>query len=158
MLGWNIFWRIVLESGKMICSEFWGNMSTKFSSKVTSWVVWSYQNGCKAKHEWLVLTSVRRKALDVHVTCDADETASFDGIPSAFGAPASLFRLVLSEVCETKGTKVEKEIDDDWKFSKYSAANSYNLGLKHDRYKIEEEWKYMDSIDILPMYAYLPKY
>lgn len=49
-----------------------------------------------------ILTSVRRIALDVHVTCDADETASFDGIPSVVGAPASLFRLVLSEVCGGK--------------------------------------------------------
>lgn len=33
------------------------------------------------------------------VTCDADETASFEGIAPAVGAPASLFRLVLSVVC-----------------------------------------------------------
>lgn len=34
----------------------------------------------------------------VPVKCDADDTASFDGIPPAFGWPASLFRLVLSAV------------------------------------------------------------
>lgn len=46
------------------------------------------------------LTSVRRITFVVQVplTCVADETASFDGIPPVVGAPASLFRLVLSVV------------------------------------------------------------
>lgn len=54
-----------------------------------------------------VLTSLRRIAFDVQITCDADETVSFDGIPSVVGAPASLFRLVLSEVCTQTKYKIE---------------------------------------------------
>lgn len=49
---------------------------------------------------YVELTSVRRIAfvVQVPVTCEADDTANFEGIPPVVGAPASLFRLVLSEV------------------------------------------------------------
>lgn len=55
------------------------------------------------------LTLIHRIAFVVQlpVTCDTDDTASFEGIPPAVGAPASLFRLVLSVVCLINNNNIE---------------------------------------------------
>lgn len=53
-----------------------------------------------------ILTSTRR--IPSEVIRDADETVSFVGIGSADGPPASLFRLVLSEVYECKSSNTKR--------------------------------------------------
>lgn len=82
---------------------------------------------------------MRRIEFVVQVTCDAEDTDNLDGIPSAVGAAASLFRLVLSEVCNETNIPA-------FKFEKYvETLDSYN-NLHSD-------------IEIIsPKYANLPKH